>query len=74
MDLPSPLASDSGSLGSPVRPLPFEPPGASKLSLASAGPPLAPERSDRDLARQASDGDEGGAPGGMGLTSDEDLG
>ncbi|KAG2491840.1 hypothetical protein HYH03_009796 [Edaphochlamys debaryana] len=70
MDLPSPLPSDSDSIGSPRRPT-YEPPGASKLSAASVpGGALVPERSDRDLAKQTSD--EGA--GGVGLTSDEDLG
>ncbi|GIL86184.1 hypothetical protein Vretifemale_14582, partial [Volvox reticuliferus] len=74
LDLPSPLPSDSGSVGSPKRS--YEPPGASKLSgpPSSAVPALGPERSDRDLALTSSGPDDALADSGVGLTSDEDLG
>ncbi|GFR52009.1 hypothetical protein Agub_g14432 [Astrephomene gubernaculifera] len=80
LDLPSPLQSDSGSLGSPSRPA-YEPPGPSNLSSPSTGthhhhhsaaPELAPEQSDMAL-NNANDTDAS-ASGGAGLTSEEDDG
>ncbi|EFJ46101.1 hypothetical protein VOLCADRAFT_105672 [Volvox carteri f. nagariensis] len=73
LDLPSPIPSDSGSLGSPMRP--FDSAGAAKSSAASAATPsLGPERSDRDLALSGAATDEALADSGVGLNSDEDLG
>ncbi|GLC67393.1 hypothetical protein PLESTF_000551400 [Pleodorina starrii] len=72
LDLPSPIPSDSGSLGSPRR---SYGPGASKPSDPSSGTPaLGPERSDRDLALSGSVPDETLGDSGVGLNSDEDLG